>query len=463
MRLHALRHTRPLLVTLGLLLGAVAGTGAGSLAGSAAVQPDLPATAVLDATHLPPLLTLPGEHPELAYEVHCAAGASTSGEDRCLARGTVFARPVGDDGFTAIPLAPRTTNGILQLASAVPDALASHPSGFEYYAVIEAPDVDRSVVLPAGGADAPHVSRRLRAPVEIELGLHRFGRSSPPFARVASAGWGSGTTEVGLEGGRGASPVGASAFDVDPAGSVFLLDQAHRRVLRWDRGRRTPARVPVSVSGTIADLAASADGTLYILESVPQRGRNPLVRRYDEGGRELEAIETAERGASQIRRSPGGPLVLSQPSHHWTPVELDGGPASPAEQLRHGRSERTVPGGSEVVVYRNGSELRAAIVSGTAVTRSWRVTSQTPLGEVQLAEPRGQRLVIVLRVYEESSAEFVVLVLRREGLVQRFALEASDWAETAPLGRFKLVGRSLYRLGSTPAGAFVDRFDLEVQ
>jgi len=82
---------------------------------------------------------------------------------------------------------------------------------------------------------------------------------------------------------------------------------------------------------------------------------------------------------------------------------------------------------------------------------------------VQLAEQLGPRVVLVVRLYDDSVDEFAVLTLDRRGLVDRFTLDAADWAETAPLGRFRLVGRSLYRLGSTGAGAFVDRFDLEVR
>ena len=62
-----------------------------------------------------------------------------------------------------------------------------------------------------------------------------------------------------------------------------------------------------------------------------------------------------------------------------------------------------------------------------------------------------------------SEDEFVALVLGDKGLVRQISLASADWAETAPLGRFRLVGRSLYQLGSTPTGAFVDRFDLEVR
>jgi hypothetical protein len=74
----------------------------------------------------------------------------------------------------------------------------------------------------------------------------------------------------------------------------------------------------------------------------------------------------------------------------------------------------------------------------------------------------GNRLVLVLRVYTDSRDEFVALVLDRHGMVSQLALDSADWAETAPLARFRLVGASLFQLGSTPAGMFVDRFDLGV-
>jgi hypothetical protein len=115
------------------------------------------------------------------------------------------------------------------------------------------------------------------------------------------------------------------------------------------------------------------------------------------------------------------------------------------------------------VVERVGSaELRLAEVVGNAVVRSWRITSATPLGEVQLAEPHGDRLVVVTKTYTDDRSEYVVLVLDRSGVVDSFAVESREWAESAPLARFRLAGSSLYRLGSTPAGLSVDRFDLEV-
>ena len=88
--------------------------------------------------------------------------------------------------------------------------------------------------------------------------------------------------------------------------------------------------------------------------------------------------------------------------------------------------------------------------------------SATPLGEVQLAEPLGNCVVLVIRPYTETQDEFLVLVLGDRGVERSFSVDSADWAETAPLARFRLVGSSLYQLGSTPSGMHVDRFDLEV-
>jgi hypothetical protein len=88
--------------------------------------------------------------------------------------------------------------------------------------------------------------------------------------------------------------------------------------------------------------------------------------------------------------------------------------------------------------------------------------SATPLGEVQLAEALGNRVVVVIRPYTETQDEFLVLVLGDHGVERSFSVDSADWAETAPLARFRLAGSSLYQLGSTPSGMHVDRFDLEV-
>ncbi|MGZ8697552.1 MAG: hypothetical protein ACXWZ1_09390, partial [Gaiellaceae bacterium] len=134
-----------------------------------------------------------------------------------------------------------------------------------------------------------------------------------------------------------------------------------------------------------------------------------------------------------------------------------------AAQAGRGRPGRPFANGREVLVERVGAgELRLAELAGDALVRSWRVTSATPLGEVQLAEPHGNHLVVVARTYTDDRSEYIVLVLDRSGLVNSFAVESLEWAESAPLARFRLAGSSLYRLGSTRTGLSVDRFDVEV-
>ena len=70
--------------------------------------------------------------------------------------------------------------------------------------------------------------------------------------------------------------------------------------------------------------------------------------------------------------------------------------------------------------------------------------------------------MVVVKTYSEEQAEYIVLVLDHGGVVRRFSADASQWAEAAPLARFRLSDGSLYQLGSTPAVAFVDRYDLGV-
>ena len=223
----------------------------------------------------------------------------------------------------------------------------------------------------------------------------------------------------------------------------------------------TPSRIPVSVDGRLADMTIADDGSIYVLESVAAPGRHPALRRFDEDGRDLDVVETAER-ASQIRLGAAGPVILEQPSNQWMPAMVEDAPASPQQQRVHGRSARSLRVGGDVVVRRVGDEIRLALLGPGGVRGSWRITSGTPLGEIQLAEPLGKRLVVVVRAYSDTADEFVVLNLDRKGLAQSFSVSPADWAETAPLGRFRLVNGSLFQLGSSAAAAFVDRYDLEV-
>jgi hypothetical protein len=234
-------------------------------------------------------------------------------------------------------------------------------------------------------------------------------------------------------------------------------------VLRFSKGEpAAPTAIPVGVRGTIADLAVRPDGGSYILESVADPGQKPVLRSFDTTGRLTGTWQTAEATASTLRLGPSGPLALEYPAAQWMPVANTTAGSTARAQITQGRAERPIAGGREIVAQREGNEARVAVIGAHGVVLSWRIHSITPLAEIQLAEPLGDRVVMVLRTYTDTDAAFVALVLGDRGIEEQLAIDPSDWAETAPLSRFRLVGSSLFHLGSTPTGMFVDRFDLEV-
>jgi len=441
---------------------------AGALAGGVAVplvdataafgpSGDVPASAV-EGTHLPPLLTVVGESVELEYDVHCLPAGDM---DRpCRAEGAVYLRPGDRGAFREIRLA-RAPDG--RLTATVPREISGSGTGFSYYAEVEDAGTGATTTLPSAGAAAPQRSYSLLRPVEVSLGAHQFGSTRTADARVVEARWGNGARDVGLEEGRDLTPIGGSSFQVAREGAVHLLDEANRRVLRWRPDATAPTSVPLPIRGTLADLAVADDGSLTVLETTADPGEAPLLRVFGAGGELVGSTEIAER-AAQVRLGPEGiPFVLQHPSAQWMRVaDDDRHLLPPRAQQATGRPGRPVADGGEVIVLRRGDEVLVARVDGRSVERAWRVTSETPLAEVQLAEPVGDRLVLVVRTYTDAHDEFLVLVLDERGLVDRFSVQPFDWAETAPLSRFRLAAGSLYQLGSTPAGLFVDRFDLEV-
>ena len=243
---------------------------------------------------------------------------------------------------------------------------------------------------------------------------------------------------------------------------MTLLDQMNGRVVRWSRGRGPAATAALDLAPAIHDMSVGNDGSIYVLDSSTRAGATPAVRAFAAGGEPRAVVPVAERTASQLRIGPRGPLVRQYPAEQWMPVLEGTAPLRKVELAVRGRAGRTLADGREVVVLRTANEIRVLLLGPDHVRKSWRVTSGTPLGEVQLAEPAGAKLVVVARVYEDGRDEFVVLVLGDGGAHEQFSLATADWAEAAPLTRFRLVNRSLYRLGSTSAGVHVDRFDLEV-
>jgi hypothetical protein len=439
------------------LAGGAAGIAAGVIGGvaltavsTAGPTPAPIAAAVIDAAHVPLLLRLPGEPVRLRYAIVCAP--HDDGRP-CDGSGTVYIR-AGDSGpFRALPLERGGESKDGRYYADVPAELAS--GRFSYYAVLRDDSTGTAVTVPSGGAAAPQVSVPLRAPVTVELGRHDFGRVRTPDALVVAAAWGSAPQDVGLAGSRELGYSGPSSFDVEPDETVDLLDSVNGHVLR-SKNRRVQL-VPLGTPAELADFAAETDGSFDVLE------KSGTLRRYRADGAQAWAQKLADRTWDKLAHGPAGPIVLQQPSEQWMPLTNQAAPLTRAAQARAAQDGRPLAGGRGLVVeLASAGELRVAETAGPSVLRAWRVTSETPLGEVQLAEPRGDAIVVVTRAYTDDRDEFVVLVLDRNGLAESFSVASGSWTETAPLARFRLAAGGLYRLHTTQAAAVVDRFDLEV-
>ena len=433
------------------VIGGIALTSVSAASGPTAAVPEV------DAVHVPPVLTRAGDPVTLRYAIVCAP--RDDGEP-CDGSGSVFVRRGQSGPFQELALRRGEDSRDGRYFVDLPRGIASWPSGFSYYATLRNRGSGATITVPAGGAAAPQRSVPLRDATEVALGAHAFGRDRAPDERVVAATWGSDVGNAGLLGSRELGFVGPSSFDVAADGSVVVLDQVNGRIQHWSRvGVKATT---VDVSGGLADFALEPGGAMDVLEPPSRVSPDPVLRSFRGDGTPLWVQRLSDRTWAKLAVGQAGPVVQQQPSEQWLPVAEHGAALGRAAQAGHGRPGQPFANGREVVVERVGSaELRLAELVGNTVVRSWRITSATPLGEVQLAQPRGDRLIVVAKTYTDDRSEYVVLVLDRSGVVNSFAVESLEWAESAPLARFRLAGSSLYRLGSTAAGLFVDRFDLE--
>lgn len=427
----------------GIAIGVIGGVVLTSVS-AAGPTPAAASPPLIDATHLPPVLTVRGEPIRLRYGLVCTPRADGL---PCDGSGMVYVRAGQSGPFVPYPLRRGEESKDGRYYVDVPPAVAESPAGFSYYAVLRDDATGATVSVPAGGADAPQVSFSLRDAATVALGRHSFAETRAPAARTVEARWGSGPEDVGLAGSRELGFTGPSSFDVEPDGTIDVLDSVNGRVARWANGHGES--VALGDTPELADFAAEPDGGFDVLDT------DNTLHRYRSDGTQKWAQKLADRTWAKLDR---GAEVLQQPSEQWMPVADGGVPLARDAQKRAGHA-----GHRGLLVDRVGEgQLRIAEVRGNALLRGWRITSDTPLGEVQLAQAQGNRVVVVMRVYTDDRDEFVVLVLDSHGLEHRFSVASDTWTETAPLARFRLARGALYRLRTTPAGAFVDRYELEV-
>jgi hypothetical protein len=440
------------LVGATLLTVNIVGAFVGDPAGVGALAPQVDSGFKGEILHTPPLLVPRGQAVKLAYEVVCAPSADRPGA--CSPQGSVHVRRVGDQEFAEVPLAADSRGRL----SATIGAGYTLGAGFDYYVDVE-DGRGSSQSLPAAGHDAPQYVWTVMDETNVDLPEHVFGRTRAPGEIVAAAKWGSGDRQLGLSSGHEQARIGPSAFDVARAGSVVVLDQVNRRLAVYPRGG-AQRNLPIPFDGGEGDLAVGGDGTIYVLDDGGAAAPIPVVRSFESTGRAIAGTPIAERVADMIRVGPDGPLVHGYPSELWFPTGVAKPPLSPAEQAIRARPGRAVAGGLEVVVHASPGQARFALVRGGRIAKSWLVKSATSLGEVQLAEPYRDGLLVVLRLWTESQAEFRVLRLAPSGLADSFSVDRAEWAESAALSRFRLHGDTLYQLRSDRSGVEIAAFEI---
>ena len=437
------RLTAALGFSCGVAVGAIA-LAVGAV--GAAVDATSPDAALRDVLHTPPSLAEQGRPVELRYDVVCQADSFGR---PCVPTGYVFVRQGGEVAYRRIALAPA---GRTVLAATV-DVPAQ---GVSYYAVID-DGAGSSMTVPAAGAAAPQRAWAVPALTRVSLATHTFGRVRTADGRAVTATWGAGAGALGLLTGRELARIGPSAFDVDRNGNVVVLDQVNDRLVRYPAGAGAPSYTSIAFAGGEGDLAVGADGTAFVLD----QGAEPVVRSYTPSGALRATTAVHGTGADMLRSSPAGAFLHGYPGDMWKPIAGGvGALLKPEQQAAGARPGRLAAGGVEVVVRGAPNEALFALVRGDSVLRAWQVSSPSTLGEIQLAEPFGDGMLVVLRVWTSTKAEFVVLVLSPNGLAGSFAIDASQWAESAALGRFRLNGKTLYQLRSTSTGAEIVTFDL---
>jgi hypothetical protein len=214
--------------------------------------------------------------------------------------------------------------------------------------------------------------------------------------------------------------------------------------------------VRIAFSGGEGDLAVDGAGKIYVLDSAAK----PIVRAFTAAGVPIAAAQLAEPVSDMIRVGPSGPLVHSYPSEMWLATGPGRPPFGPERQLATAQPARSADGGIGVVVHASPAAVKLALVRGDRVVRAWLLHSESSFGEVQLAEPYGDGMVVVVRLWNEKHAEFRVLRLGAKGLLQSFDVAPAEWAESASLSRFRLHGNTLYQLRSDPSGIEIARFEI---
>jgi hypothetical protein len=298
--------------------------------------------------------------------------------------------------------------------------------------------------------------------IAVRLPKHFFGNFRPPDARVVSAKWGKGPGQVGLE--KESFPTGASSFDV-VNDVVCVLDQHNGRVLAYAAGK-APRAIPLVVKGLAGEifrgvnssLAVGTDGTIYVLEGVDSIHNRPTLRAFPARGGAPIAT-TSQGGAESVRAAGKTAYVDNSLVGPWQQV-MKAGRIARARATPY----RVFADGSRVQLHplkKPYNKPQPWVVSMTTTSGkhlTWSVSSPDGIQAVDAESFGGIELLLVLNVYTDTKNEYEVLILGPSGILTSFSVPWDRYTETNLDDDFRVDGSTLYHLGWTKSGVYVDYY-----
>ena len=206
--------------------------------------------------------------------------------------------------------------------------------------------------------------------------------------------------------------VGPSAFDLAPDGSVVVLDQVNDRLATYPAAGGGPRYLPILFDGGEGDVALGEDGTAYVLDP----GVSRSCRSYADSGARIAVAPVSGSDVDMLRATSTGAALHGYPERCGCRSEVRTTCSSRASRpLVQGRAAPDADG-SEVVVSATDEQASLRSSAETVWCRHGRSRAARTSARFQLAEPYGNGLLVVLRVWTSQRAEFVALVLSANGL-----------------------------------------------
>lgn len=314
------RNTPWLTITIVLMTGAMMLPGWAQEGGPAAV-------AKIDVGSSTPVITSPSLTAlKIPFTITCSM---PDVEETCDVFVRLHIRPAGST-WSALP--SLLSGFSLKFPVTIPNTRF-----VEYYLEVTDRKTGAQVFFPQDGQEAP--LRFYVQPAQATTTLESLAFSShrqPDFAFRLP--WGSEPGSVGLIPGNESSTIGPQALDVDADGNIFVLDQLNDRVQVFNRLGVLTNSIPLTL-GPMGDIVLSNDGSLYVLDVVPEGpGSHPVVHHVRPAAipfsePSIATVETPEWEPAHLRFENGVLWVYGTPSDAWRPLLGEGLDALPKLQM----------------------------------------------------------------------------------------------------------------------------------